>query len=167
MSGTKNIQAKQVKWQDPSKFRISLLGPGAVIMMTPEPDDLTLSCTGMQLPELAGETIEDWIGEQWRYAPGRIAAPTVSITFKDYDNFKLYRAFTHAMQVFTRMYPKDQEFSILIETADDFDINTLIPVAEVSGCLLTTVGGSTLENSATSSIAEVTITAKATHITLF
>lgn len=74
MSGPMNVDAKNIKWQDPSKFRISLTGPGADAggFSALDPALLSMSCTGVQLAEINTTPIEKFTAEEWRFASGRL-----------------------------------------------------------------------------------------------
>jgi len=165
MSGPMNIAAKQPKWQDPSKFSISIVGAGAGVLRLPAPDVLSMACQGISLAELNATPIEDWVGEEWRFATGRLENYQITITFKDYDNFELYRKFANAFQKFTRMYPDDQKIDLLIDTSDDFGVNAFKTIVEFKDCMIIAVSGATLDNSAVASVAEFTVTLKCSYVT--
>jgi len=167
MSGPMNIAAKQPKWQDASKFSISVIGAGASILNLPGPDILSMACQGISLAELNTTPIEDWIGEEWKFATGRLENYQISITFKDYDNFTLYKKFAYALQEFTRMYPDDQKIDIKIDTSDDFGVNAFQPTVEFKDCMIIAVSGATLDNSAVASVAEFSVTLKCSYVTTY
>jgi hypothetical protein len=169
MSGPMNIKAKNVKWQDPSKFKIAITGPGAekAGLSSVDPSLLSMSCTGIQLADINQTPIEDYIGEQWVYSSGRLEAYQISIGFKDYDNFTLYKIWAKAIQDFLREYPADTKFNIEIYTADDFNPTSFSKVVEFKNCLLVAVGGSSLDNSAIASIAEFTVQMKCNYVETF
>jgi hypothetical protein len=167
MSGAMNIAAKQPLWQDPSKFSISIVGAGAGILGLPGPDVLSMACQGIGLAELNTSPIEDWVGEEWRFATGRLENYQISITFKDFDNFTLYKSFANAMQEFSRMYPDDQKIDILIQTSDDFAVTGMGGTVDFKDCMLISVSGATLDNSAIASVAEFTVTLKCSYVTTY
>jgi len=164
MAGPMNIAAKQIKWQDPSKFSLSMTGPGAGVVGLPGPDVLSMACQGVQLAELNSSPIEDWVGEEWRFATGRLENYQIAITFKDYDNFTLYTKFAKAMQKFTRMYPDDQKFDIGVSTSDDFGVDSFSKIITFKDCMLISVSGASLDNSAVASVAEFTVTMKCSYV---
>jgi len=166
MSGIKNVEAKNVKWQDPSKFKISFNGPGAEKSGIAAIDQslLSMSCTGIQLADINQTPIEDYIGEEWVYSSGRLEGYQISIGFKDFDNFSLYKTWAKAIQDFLREYPADTKFDIVIETADDFDPTDFVKIATFKDCLLVAVGGANLDNSAIASIAEFTVQMKSNYV---
>jgi hypothetical protein len=167
MAGPKNTEIKAKKWQDPSKFKVTITGAGAGIIggFTATPD-LTLACTAVSLAEINTTPVDEWIGEEWRFATGRLENMQFTLTFKDYDNFTLYRGFAKAIQTFSRMYPNDQKCNIEIETADEFDIEAFVPLAKFKDSILITVSGPTLDNSAVASIAEFSVTFKTSYVEL-
>jgi len=161
--------AKSIRWQDPSKFKVMILPTGgtAAGAITVDPDTLTAAITNIQLAEVNSSPIEEWVAEEWRFAVGRLENFQVTVTMKDLENFTLYRMWSSASQKFSREYPKNQRFDILVQTATDFDINTFQDIIKFKDCILVTVGGPTLDNSAGASIAEFSITAKASYIETF
>lgn len=169
MSGPMNIDAKNVKWQDPSKFQIAFTGPGADKsgLSSVEPKLLSMSCTGIQLADINQTPIEAYIGEEWVYSSGRLEAYQISIGFKDYSNFTLYRMWAKAIQDFLRKYPNDIKFDISVYTADDFDPTAFTKIVEFKDCLLIAVGGARLDNSAIASIAEFTVQMKCNYVQTF
>lgn len=164
MSGAMNTLAKGLKWQDSSKFKISMTGPGAGIIGVPDADTLTMCCQNVQLAEITTKPIEAYIAEEWRFASSHLENYTIGITFKDYNNFTLYKGFANALQEFVRTYPADQAVNIKIETADAFNITSFLGVVEFKDCILTSVGAATLDNSAVASVSEFTVQFKASYV---
>jgi len=158
--------AKTLKWQDPSKFSVQITGSGASKggLDAVPPNVLSAAITSITLADINTSPIEDYIGEEWRFATGRLENYLVTITMKDYDNFKLYRIWSSAIQKFLREYPKSQMFNVVIQTADDFSVTGYVKIAEFKDCILTTVSGPTLDNSAIASIAEFSVTMKASYV---
>jgi hypothetical protein len=158
--------AKSLAWQDPSKFKVMVLPTGgdAQGSLNIDPDVLTASVTGIQLAEINTTPVEEWIAEEWRFATGRLEHYQIQLTMKDYENFVLYRMWAEAIQKFSRSYPDDQKFDILVQTATDFSVTSFKPIVTFKDCILITVGGPNLDNSANASIAEFTITAKASYV---
>lgn len=169
MSGPMNVDAKNIKWQDPSKFRISLTGPGADAggFSALDPALLSMSCTGVQLAEINTTPIEKFTAEEWRFASGRLENYQIQISFKDYDNFTLYRMWAKAIQDFLREYPDDQKINLEVETSDDFAVDGFSPIVHFKDCILIAVGGATLDNSAIASIAEFSVTLKCSYVETF
>jgi len=166
MSGPKNVEAKGKAWQDPSKFRIKLTGPGAgVIGVAGMSADLSMACTSFQVPEIAAAPLDEFTGEEWRFANGRLENMLVTITFKDYDNFTLYKMFAKGIQKMLRMYPDDTKINVHVDTAPFFQVSAFSTIVTFKDCMLINVSGPTLDNSATSSVGEFTITLKGSYVT--
>ena len=163
MSGILSTSAKSRKWQDPSKFKISITGAGASLFGNLSPEDLSIACSSIALAGYNITPIESYIGEEWRFAIGRMEALQVDITFKDFDNFKLYRAFSKGLQDSIRMFPDSIKIDLDIQTSSDFDIESFVDTVTFKDCILTSVGGATLDNSAVASVAEVTINLKCSY----
>ena len=164
MSGAKNIEAKQKKWVDPSKFSIEMTGAGHGLVGSPSAEDLSMACQGIQLAELTITPVEQWIGEEWRFAQGRLENYQISITFKDYDDFTLYKGFADGIQKMTREFPDDCKIDVKISATDSFQISSFKPVVTFKDCMLIAVGGATMDNSAVASVAEFSITMKASYV---
>ena len=164
MSGIKQTDSKIKKWQDPSKFSIEMTGAGCSLIGNPTAKDLSIACQGVELAELTMTPIEDWIGEEWRFAQGRLENYQISLTFKDYDNFTLYRAFANGIQKMTREFPNNCKIDVKVSATDNFVINSMEPVVIFKDCMLISVGGGTLDNSAVASVAEFTVTFKASYV---
>jgi hypothetical protein len=163
MAGPKNTELKGKKWQDPSKFKVTISGLGAGEIGVA---DVTIACTAISLAEINTTPVEEWIGEEWRFATGRLENMQFTLTFKDYDNFTLYKKFANAMQKFVRMYPDKQKCDIEIETADEFEIGSMVPLAKFKDSILVSVSGPTLDNSAVASLANFSVTFKTSYVTL-
>jgi len=158
------------KWDDPSKFAVAIHptgGTAAEFFSSISQIDLTTSLVQIQLPDLTITPVEQWIGEQWRFATGRLEHYQVQCTLKDYDNFTLYKTFTAAIQKFTREYPKDQMFEIQIKTAPDYQPENFQDVLIFKNCMLISVGGANLNHSANGTIAEFSFVAKAQYVETF
>lgn len=164
MSGVKQTDSKIKKWQDPSKFSIEMTGAGHHFIGSPSAEDLSMACQGVQLAELTMKPIEDYIGEEWRFAHGRLENYQISITFKDYNNFTLYKNFANGMQKMTREFPDDCKIDVKVSSTDNFLINDFEDVVTFKDCMLIAVGGATLDNSAVASIAEFSVTFKASYV---
>jgi arginine deiminase len=160
---SKTSETKALKWQDPSKFKITFFGKGADLIGVAEE---TISCSAISLAELNTTPAEEWIGEEWRFVTGRLEHLQFTLTLKDYNNFTLYKKFLRGIQDFVRLYPNDQKIDIKIETADSFDITTMVPMATFKDSMLISVSGPTLDNSAVASIAEFTVTLKTSYVSL-
>jgi len=169
MSGPMNIEVKNIKWQDPSKFRMSLTGPGAgkAGFSGIDPKILSMCCTNVQLAEIKTRPIEDYIAEEWRFAPNILENYQISIAFKDYDNFKLYKMWAKAAQDSLREYPDDQKMNLELETSDDFAVDGFTPIVHFKDCILMSVGGATLDNSAVASVAEFSVTLQCSYVETF
>jgi len=157
-----------LNWQDPSKFQVHITGAGAekANFSSVHPTILTAAVTSITLAEINTSPVEEYIGEEWRFATGRLENYLLTITMKDYDNFKIYKLWANAIQNFAREYPDDQKINVEVKTAQDFDINNLVRILEFKDCILTTVSGPTLDNSAVASIAEFSVTLKCSYINL-
>ena len=164
MAGPRNVITTGLNWVDPSKFIMDITGAGAGVLGLPGADELTSSCTSIQLADINSAPIEEYTAEEWRFAVGRLENYQISLTFKDYDNFKLYRIFANGIQEFLRMYPDDQKMNLEIQTSDPFAVDGFQMIAQFKDCILTTVSGPTLDHSAISSIGEFTITLKASYV---
>jgi len=164
MSGSMNTLTKSLSWQDPSKFRISMTGPGSGELDLPKAEILSSACQSIQVADITQTPIQEFIGEQWRFASGRLENYQIGITFKDYNNFELYRKFADGIQDFSRMYPDDQNINLEIYTSGTFDVDKFTKIAEFKDCLLIAVSGPTLDNSSVASVAEFTIQLKASYV---
>jgi hypothetical protein len=164
MAGPRNVITTGLNWTDPSKFILDLTGPGASELGLPDAETLTSSCTSIQLADINAAPIEDWIAEEWRFATGRLENYQISLTFKDYGNFELYRKWSNGIQDFLRMYPDDQKINIEVQSTDSFGVNDFQPIVHYKDCILLTVSGPTLDHSAISSVGEFTVTLKASYV---
>jgi len=164
MSGPKSTEAKLMNWQDPSKFRIFMTGAGADALELPDPELLTMACNGVEMASIATTPIEDYTAEEWRFASGRTEAYQIAITFKDFNNFELYRAWSTSIQKFQRWYPASQYFNLEIHTASDFSIEKFEKILEFKKCILTNVSGPTLSNDAVASVAEFSVQLKSSYV---
>jgi len=164
MSGAMVTLAKGQKWQDPSKFSIDITGAGADVLELPGPEILSMCCQGIQLAEINSNPIEQYIAEEWRFGTKILENYQIAITFKDYNNFELYKKFAKGIQKFLRMYPDEQKFDIRVDTSDDFSVDDFKTVVEYKDCMLVAVAGSTLDNSAVASVAEFTVTMKCSYV---
>jgi len=168
MSAPRQTDMKNIKWQSPTNFKISFSGPGAdFIQLTGKDDLLTLACKGIQMAEHnASGTDGQWIAEQWVFNIGRLEAPLITLNFKDYDNFTLYKSFSNAIQKFTRMYPNAQKMDIAIYTTDTFDIENYKLALTFKDCIMQSVSGPELDHTAVASIAEFSVTWRCTYVEL-
>lgn len=167
MVGPRNVVTTSLQWQDPSKYIFDITGPGASIIGLPDADTLTSACTSIQLPDINSAPIEEYIAEEWRFAIGRLENYLISLTFRDYDNFDLYKKWAYGIQKFLREYPDSQKLNLEIQTSSNFGVDDFVPMANFNDCILITVSGPTLDHSAIASVGEFTVTLKASYVQTF
>ena len=158
--------AKSIRWQDASKFRIQLIASGRAasnVISKMDPHILTTTILSIQLPEMNITPVEEWIAEEWRFTTGRIEHYQIQISFRDYDNLTIYKLWSYAIQEFSTLYPDDQKFDVLIQTATDYRINEFENVILFKNCMIVSVSGPSLDHSANQSIAECTVSLKSTY----
>lgn len=158
--------AKSLKWDDPSKFQVQITGVGASLgnLDSVTPDILTAAITSISLAEINTTPVEEYIGEEWRFATGRLENYLMTITMKDFNGYTLYKIWSKAIQKFSREYPDSQKFDVVIFVADDFNINSFKPIVTYKDCILVTVSGPTLDNAAVSTIAEFNVIMKCSYL---
>ena len=160
---------KSINWQDPSKFKVTFSGSGASYgkLNSQGVDKTSMAISNIQLAEINTTPIEEYTAEEWRFALGRAENLQITINFKDFNNFTLYRLWTNALQDFMREYPDTIKFNVDIFVANIPDINNFTPIVSFKDCILVSVSAPTLDHSAIASIAEFSITAKCSYVKVF
>ena len=166
MSNNIIAKLKNINWQDPTKYKVNFTGSGAGLgnLNSVGIEKNSMSISNIQLAEMNTTPIEEYTAEEWRFALGRLENLQLSINFKDFDNFTLYKIWAKALQKFLRKYPDDIKFNIEISTANSPNITSFSKTVTFKDCILITVSPPTLDHSAISSIAEFSVIVKCSYV---
>ena len=85
-------QAYKTNWTRINAFTIALTGPPELTKGLDT--EINLALKTLSFPAIAAAAIETYLGGRWFYTNGRADMSRIELTFRDYDDFKLYKIFT-------------------------------------------------------------------------
>lgn len=126
MSFSSNVQqAYKRKWSFINNFTCMITPVGAALATASSAlaiswRDQELNIKDVTIPQYGFNPIEQWMTDQYRYAPGQPQAQTISITFRDQNQMELYRSFVRLFHISRSAYPEDCAISIAIYKDADY-----------------------------------------------
>lgn len=126
--------------------------------------DINMYLKDFVMPQVgSGSPIEQFINDRYRLAHGVFDPVTISLTFKDYNSFELYRGFVKYTYESKLVYPDKYLIDLKILKLRD-NIGSGIPdsftVMTFKKCIIKTVSTVTLSNENEAQVAEFTIEIK-------
>jgi len=82
-------------------------------------DQLNTSLISIDTPTYTNQEVAEFIGGMWRYHDGRDEMFRFTLTFRDYDQFKLYRTFANAYYKMKDAYFDSIRFVVQVYAGDD------------------------------------------------
>lgn len=117
---------------------------------------LNLALKSVTLPPLNQQGYEVFVGGSWHYANGRPDLARVELTFRDYDYFKLYKAFVSVFESAVGAYPGDCFLKVQIDL--DKPDGTTEKFAILKNCLIENVSQLQFSTDTENQIAEFSVT---------
>ncbi len=127
-----------------------------------ENDDLNLSIVSFTTPDFTNDPIEAYIANRWIIQNGKDSLYRYTITFRDYDQFKLYSTFMEIYNLTKDNYFDDIAIMISIIKDPDWYNETPRVLFEFGGTLIEGVSNLSFSNDTENQIAEFTISCKCT-----
>lgn len=154
------------KWSLNSNFAIQFTGTaGGLWEKTFGNVDFNLYMKNFELPQYgSSELIEEFINDRYRMAQGIYDVTSVQVTFKDFDNFSLYRKFLGYLVESKNKYFDEISFSIDIFKLPDHPGQTEMKMATIEKCALKFVSKITLDNENGGQIGEFDINIKSAKV---
>lgn len=121
--------------------------------------DLNLYLKDFRLPQCGSSTpIEDYINDRYRISQGVFDPVTITLTFKDYNSFSLYRSFLQFLYESRYRYPNEYLINIkVLKLRDHTDLESNFTVMSFEKCMIKNVSEVTLSNETESQIAEFSV----------
>lgn len=120
------------------------MGPGITLFSG---KDVTPYVIDVQIPDLANETIEEWVVNEFRVAMGRNSIEQVQVKFRDERGFPIYNALKNFIRKSTEFFPESIYWDIKVKQAMDTSIQTYAgkgqEVFSTSTAVLTSLSGLT------------------------
>jgi hypothetical protein len=98
-------QIFQKTWAKANKFNVDVRFLGTSSIHSEyfwhdaiDDEDINKYVISVALPDVANENIEEWVGNGYRYAPGRESVHQLTITLRDEQGNGLYRTFMDILQ---------------------------------------------------------------------
>jgi hypothetical protein len=140
--------------------KLKELAPNSEIL---EKDELNISIVSFQTPDFTNDPIESYIANKWIIQNGKDSLYRFTVTFRDYDQFKLYRIFMQIYNLIKDNYFDDMALSINVyKEADWYNEESQKPFFELNGTLIEGVSNLSFSNDTENQIGEFTVSFKCT-----
>lgn len=117
------VQAYKNKWSMANTFTVQFNfyseGAGEIMQGFPR-EEINLNIVSIQTPEFSNSPIEVWVGNRWKTQNGRDNLYKFTITFKDMDQMKLYRAWHQLYNETKNQYFNNICFSVEVQKDPDW-----------------------------------------------
>lgn len=120
--------------------------------------DLNLYIKSIELPQYGTSTvIEEFINDRYRIAQGVYDVAQITLSFKDFDSFILYKTFLKYLTNSRNKYFNDISFNIDIFKMPDYPEETSKKIMTIEKCIIKYVSKITLSNENEAQIGEFDI----------
>ena len=119
--------------------------------------DLNIACISIETPEYTNQSIEDYSGNMWRYNNGRDELFRFTMTFRDFNQFELYRKFVNAYNLSKDNYFDKVVFNCQVFADPDNGTPKSTLLFGTQSALIEGVSQLSLNNSTKNQIAEFTV----------
>lgn len=151
------------RWTKINNFSISLNLPGGGFRNSCKwditDDDLNLSLKSIDTPQYSNNPIEYFTGNEWRFNNGRDDMFRFTMTFRDYDQMKLYSSFVNMYNKAKDNYFDNIKLDITIYIESDVGVSkTLLLTA--SDSIIESISQIQFDHTTENQIAEFTVNFK-------
>lgn len=123
-------------------------------------DDLNISIVSITTPDFTNDPIETYIAGKWFIQNGKESLYRFSITFRDYDQFTLYRKFVKIYKLTKENYFDDVAMNFVITKDSDWYNEEDKVLMSFDGVLVEGVSNLSFSNDSTAQIGEFTVSFK-------
>lgn len=117
--------------------------------------DLNLYLKSIELPQYGTNTvIEEFINDRYRIAQGVYDVAQITLSFKDFDSFILYKTFLKYLTNSRNKYFNDISFNIDIYKLPDYPGEETKKIMTIEKCIIKYVSKITLSNESEAQIGE-------------
>lgn len=155
------------KWSQVNNFEveISAIGKDAVSKVSKYKipfKDCRLAVKNFNMPQLSHDVIETFVADNYMRAVGKPNLLTFSFTVRDFDQMKMYRAFSilYAAQKIT--YPEDSYLTVKVIKKADYINESDITIATFEKCLIDSISQVQFSNETEAQIVEFDVEMTAT-----
>lgn len=171
-------QAYQRKWTLLNTFSVqfilgslgsdSLLGDGGSMrnmikdkgLFDIESNDINLNIVGVQTPDFTSEPIEVFIANKWVIANGKDNVYKFSMTFRDQDQFLLYKTFLVFFKESKNRYFDDVKMTVVVKKDADWAGQGEVTFLKLEDSLIESVSNLDLKTDSDAQVAEFTVNFK-------
>lgn len=157
------IQAYKTKWSYINTFHVEIefAGPVAKIAKWANvKDKLNLAVVSVNTPQFTNSPIEAFVAGKWRIHTGKDELYTFEITFRDFDQMKLYESFYTAYMFQKYNYFNDVKSTVTIWKDADHYGETQNKLFEFKDSIISSVSQLQFSNNTENQIAEFSVTFK-------
>ena len=160
----------KTKWSQINNFEVEINAIGsdakAKVQKFKIPfKDCKLSIKNFNMPQLSHDAIESFSADTYMRAVGKPNLLTFSFTVRDFDQMKMYRAFSilYAAQKIT--YPEDSFLTLKVIKKADYINESDITIATFEKCLIDSISQVQFSNETEAQIVEFDVEMTATRYT--
>ena len=120
--------------------------------------DLELNIKDVTVPQYSYDGIDFWMVDRYRHTVGKTAPMTITITFRDQDQMRIYRTFLAIFEASKAAYPDDAAMSIKVCKGADYlgELDNII-IFDGKKALISSVSQLSFSNETEAQIAEFSV----------
>jgi uncharacterized membrane protein len=119
-------------------------------------DDVNASLISVTTPQYQNQTINQYVSYEWRFHQGRDDLYRFSMTFRDYDQMKLYNLFRKLYIKGKGQYYNKIKMNIKVNLAEDYGVRE-IPVFQTSTAIIENVSQLQFSHNTENQVAEFAV----------
>ena len=124
---------------------------------TATPDELNAAMISVSTPSYQASIITQYVGYEYRLGLGRPDIYRFTITFRDYDQMKLFNAFRNAFVASKDFYFNDIKMNITVNLDSDYGAEKKTPIFQTTTAIIENVSQLTFSHDTENQIAEFSV----------
>lgn len=153
-------KAYEKNWTKINNFSVHLniKNPDFARLIGWEDDEVgfNLSLKSIDTPQYTNNPIEVFTGNEWRYNNGRDEMFRFTMTFRDFDQMKMYSRFVQMYNISKDNYFDNIKLGVTIYLDDEFNVNRKV-LLDVSDALIENVSQLQFDHTTENQIAEFSV----------
>ena len=131
------------------------------------PDILKTCLVSVDTTGFTNQPIEEFIGYKWTFNNTRDELYRFSMTFRDFDDMVLYKAFVKMYRRTKGLYPAESKINIKVSTGIEYENDKVTQLIEYEDAMIESVSQLQFNNTTENQIAEFSVSFKCSKLGRF